>query len=316
MTNEVVKYENSLNTAIMRTWTEKEMNVLFSVVAKIRETSTNTTTFTFQELKDLTGDLANQTKQGFLNDLVNVSKKLASLNFIEETSDKFKLYVVFQTFEFDKNLEVLDVMVHPKFEYIFNKIGIEFTQFELAEFVGINSTYTKTIYRLLKQYRTTGWWKVTLDDFKTLLDIPKSYRPSNIDQQIIKPMLKELGGTEDTAIFKNLKVIKDKKKGRGRGGILTGYTFRFTPEKTGVWIDNKYNKQDTNSRQETLPDWAKHKNTPLTKLEAKIYNEFFAEQMSKYNITISDFLSKKNYTHKEKQALIRALNKKNMPIPD
>lgn len=66
-----------------------------------------------------------------------------------------------------------------------------------------------------------------MDDFKLLLDIPNSYRSSNIDQKILTPILKQLGGTDDDAIFKNLKVIKNKKKGRGRGGILYSYTFTF-----------------------------------------------------------------------------------------
>jgi len=251
--NEVVKYQNDFNTAVMRTWTEKEMNILFSVVSKIREVSSNKTIFSFHELKKLTGDASKQTKQNFINDLISVSKKLASLNFYEETESKFSIYILFQTFELDKSNETLEVIVHPKFEYVFNKIGMEFTQFELKEFVNINSTYAKTAYRLLKQYRTTGWWKVTLEDFRLLLDIPNSYRPSNIDQQILKPILEQLGGSDDKAIFKNLKISKDKKAGRGRGGILTGYTFSFEKEKTGEWVKDKYKTKS--QKKETLPDW-------------------------------------------------------------
>lgn len=121
----------------------------------------------------------------------------------------------------------MTVSVHPNFAHIFNKIGIEFTQIELQEFVDISSTYAKTVYRLLKQYRTVGCWTVTLENFKVLLEIPESYRSSNIDQKILTPILDQLGGTDDDAIFKNLKVIKNKKKGRGRGGVLYSYTFTF-----------------------------------------------------------------------------------------
>jgi len=318
MANEIVKYQNDLNTATMRNWTEKEMNILFSVVAKIRETSNYKTEFSFDKIKELVNFKKNITKKEFVEDLISVSKKLGTLNYLERSENGMnaKLFVLFQTFTIDGNAETLEIMVHPQFEYVFNKIGMEFTQFELEEFVNVQSTYAKSAYRLLKQYRTTGWWKVTLEDFRLLLDIPKSYRPTNIDQQILKPILEQLGGSDKTALFKNLSVTKDKKKGRGRGGILTGYTFRFTPEKTGEWIDDKYNKKDAKGRQETLPDWADDKKTPLTKLETKIYNEFFAEQMSKYDITLSDFLAKNNYASKEKQALTRALNKKDRPIPD
>ena len=123
------------------------------------ELSLNKSIFSFHDLKKLTGDASKQTKGEFINDLIGVSKKLASLNFFEETDSKYKLYVLFQTFDLDKNNERLEVTVHPKFEYVFNKIGMEFTQFELKEFIKINSTYAKTAYRLLKQYASTGFFK-------------------------------------------------------------------------------------------------------------------------------------------------------------
>jgi plasmid replication initiation protein len=63
MANEVVKYQNDLNTATMRTWTETEMNILFSIVAKIRDTSTYTTTFTFDKIKELSKFKKNLTRK-------------------------------------------------------------------------------------------------------------------------------------------------------------------------------------------------------------------------------------------------------------
>ncbi|MDT2783022.1 replication initiation protein [Vagococcus fluvialis] len=273
MANEVVKYQNDLNTATMRTWTEKEMNILFSIVAKIRDTSNYETMFTFSQLKELAKFKKNLTKKEFVEDLISVSKKLGSLNYLERSEDGMnaKLFILFQTFDISGDNETLKVMVHPQFEYVFNKIGMEFTQFELDEFIRIQSTYAKSTYRLLKQYRTTGWWKVTIEDFKLLLDIPKSYRPSDIDRQILKPILEQLGGSDEDAIFRNLKITKNKKAGRGRGGILTGYTFTFEKEKTGEWIDEKYKKKS--QRKETLPDWA-NENVTETKLSAEEEAEF------------------------------------------
>lgn len=268
MANEVVKYQNDLNTATMRTWTETEMNILFSIVAKIRDTSTYETTFTFEQIKELSKFKKNLTRKEFVTELVSVSKKLGSLNYLERSEDGLdaKLFILFQTFDIKGSQDTLKVCVHPQFEYVFNKIGMEFTQFELDEFIHIQSTYAKTAYRLLKQYRTTGWWKVTIEDFRLLLDIPNSYRPSNIDQQILKPILEQLGGSDEDAIFRNLKITKNKKAGRGRGGVLTGYTFTFEKEKTGEWIDGKYKKKS--QRKETLPDWA-NENVTETPLSAE-----------------------------------------------
>ncbi|RHH66399.1 replication initiation protein [Vagococcus sp. AM17-17] len=281
--NEVVKYQNDLNTATMRTWTETEMNILFSIVAKIRDTSTYETTFTFEQIKELSKFKKNLTRKEFVTELVSVSKKLGSLNYLERSEDGLdaKLFILFQTFDIKGSQDILKVCVHPQFEYVFNKIGMEFTQFELDEFIHIQSTYAKTAYRLLKQYRTTGWWKVTIEDFRLLLDIPNSYRPSNIDQQILKPILEQLGGSDEDAIFRNLKITKNKKAGRGRGGVLTGYTFTFEKEKTGEWIDGKYIKKS--QRKETLPNW-----TNETITETKLSDdeeEYFRNKIEAINQT-------------------------------
>ena len=240
----------------MRKWTEREMNILFAVIAKVRDKSTTSICLEMSEIKNLIQSKKNITKNEFIQDIKSIAFKLSDLKFIEDNENEFIVYNVYNTFKFNKEMEILEVQVHERFEYIFNKIGMEFTQFELEEFIKINSTYAKTAFRLLKQFRTTGWWKVMIEDFKSLLDIPKSYRSSDIDKHILKPILEQLGGNDDQAIFKHLKVTKHKKKGRGRGGVLTGYTFSFEKEATVEWIDNKYGPKKK-VRKESLPDWAK-----------------------------------------------------------
>lgn len=262
MANELVKYQNDLNTVTMRHWTEAELNIFFSIVAKIREKSTTEVVFTFDQLKELSKFKKNVTKKEFVDYVFQISTKLGALNYTERIGLKGKIIILFQTFDIDGDNEKITVEVHPKFEYIFNKIGIEFTEFELEEFVTISSTYTKTLYRLLKQYRSSGWWQVTLADFRELLSIPDSYKSGNIDQQILNPSVQQLGGNDENAIFKNLEVIKIKKKGRGRGGILTGYKFKFVPEKTGRWVEGKFSKERnkpyySNKKVEKLPEWGK-----------------------------------------------------------
>ena len=95
------------------------------------------------------------------------------------------------------------VSLSPKFEYILNRLSANFTQYELAEFTNIRSTYAKTAYRLLKQWRTVGRKEFKIDEFKTLLDMPNSYKSSEIDRAVIKPILKQL-----SPYFEGLKVKK------------------------------------------------------------------------------------------------------------
>ena len=128
------------------------------------------------------------------------------------------------------------VQVSGKFEYIVNRLldtqvdengnpvkTKGFTMYELAEFTQIKSTYAKTMYRLLKQWRTIGRRELKIEEFKTLLDAPKTYKSSHIDRLIIKPIMKEL-----PAFFKDLKVKKVKAK--TKGNPVKSYIFTWTPE--------------------------------------------------------------------------------------
>lgn len=145
--NKVEKQQNDLNTATIRKWNEIEMNILFTVIVKICEKSTNNMVLTFEEIKDLASLKKNLTKKEFSAELVNISKKLINLNYIENNEDEMviKLFVLFQSFIIDKNKETLTVSVHPHFVHIFDKTDIEFTRIELQEFVDISSTYAKTV---------------------------------------------------------------------------------------------------------------------------------------------------------------------------
>ena len=108
---------------------------------------------------------------------------------------------------------------------------------ELAEFSSLNSKYTQTLYRLLKQFRGEGALFLEWDKFLDLLDIPKSYGMSDIDKQILKPAIKELSEktlfSDDRVIFNNLRY--EKIRGRGRGRPVKNINFYFKRENT----DNK-----------------------------------------------------------------------------
>jgi plasmid replication initiation protein len=240
--NEVVKYHNDFNTATLRKWSEREMNVLFAVIARVKEKSSATIVLDFGELRKLS-NFGNVSTIEFVDELFEISKKLGTLNYTERVSRlKGKVIILFSEFDIDGETGTLTVQVNEDFEKLFNRLGV-FTTFELAEFVRIQSTYAKTVYRLLKQFRTQGWWQISIEDFRELLIIPENYKSGNVDQKVLKPILEQLGGPGENAIFKNLQVEKIKKKGRGRGGVLTGYKFKFDKEKTSQYVENKYANQ-------------------------------------------------------------------------
>ena len=42
----------------------------------------------------------------------------------------------------------------------------------------------KICFRLLKQYKHTGYLKISIEDFRERLDVPNSYRMTDINQYV------------------------------------------------------------------------------------------------------------------------------------
>lgn len=123
----------------------------------------------------------------------------------------------------------MEVSVNDEFLFLLNELTSNFTRFELEEFVKFKSTYTKEFYRRIKQFRHTGVWKISIDEFNRLLGISESYKISDIDKRVFQPILSELGEKY------NLKIIKkySKKTGRGRSSV-SGFEFHFKKENRKV----------------------------------------------------------------------------------
>ena len=202
MKNEVVKYHNDLNTVQMRKWTTEEMNFFFSIIAKVRDEGTQEIEFNTDEIQ-LIANFDKRNPKRWVDTMTNTADKISQLTYIERTTEKISVMTLFSRFDiFPKERKVI-VQVSPNFDYMVNRISANFTSYELHEFTQIRSTYAKSVYRLLKQWRTIGKKEFHISEFKRLLDTPEYYGPSEIDKNILKPVYREL-----TQYFKNLKVKK------------------------------------------------------------------------------------------------------------
>src|SRR5699024_6729098 len=138
-----------------------------------------------------------------------------------------EFFVMFTEFEIKGEAEIpyVDIRVYPKALHLLNKLE-SWVRYALAEFRDLKSSYAKTMFRLLKQFRTTEYAYFSKEDFFELLDMPKSYwnSPSKVDKFVIKPIKEEL-----TPLFRGLTVRK--KYGKGRGKPVIGYSFTWKPEK-------------------------------------------------------------------------------------
>ena len=218
MTDIKVRYKNELNLVPMRNFDSVEMNLFFSICAKMKDKGLSKVQFTFEDLRELSAYKPTSIKR-FSDDLEAVYNKMLQLTYRTEEAGIREKFILFTGYRIDENNQTVDISVNPELAYIINELSSEFTKFELQEFTGIRSSYAKTMYRLLKQYRSTGFYKVKIEDFREILSIPNSYQMSDIDKQVLKPIKNEL-----SEFFDPLKIKKIKAR---KGNRIAMIEFRF-----------------------------------------------------------------------------------------
>ena len=226
MSNEIIKYDPELNTIPLRKFTPVEMNLFFSIISRMRDKGDQTVRFTFDQLKELSAYKPTANNR-FEDDIQRTYEKMMGLHFGRRSKSGLnrEFFVMFTEFEIKGEAEIpyVDIRVYPKALHLLNDLE-SWVRYALAEFRDLKSSYAKTMFRLLKQFRTTGYAYFSVADFNELLDVPKSYKSSNINQSVLKPIKEEL-----TPLFRGLTVRK--KYGKGRGKPVIGYSFTWKPEK-------------------------------------------------------------------------------------
>ena len=265
--NEVIKYHNDLNTVIMRKWTAEEMNFFFAIIAKARNQGVKELHFNTDEIKKLV-NFTQKDEKRWKEAMKSPARKVTPLTYFEDDGKKFKVMPLFSLFEVDYEEKTVKVEVSKHFEYILNRLEVQFTQYELEEFTNIRSTYAKTMYRLLKQWRTVGKKEYGVNELRVFLDVPESYSNGEVTRRVLEPIQKELSN-----YFLNFKykVIKSNK----RGNPVLGYEFTWKAEKTGEWEEDKYKKNDfykPKNSTSNVPDWVEkeYKHSATAEEQAKL----------------------------------------------
>src|SRR5699024_835859 len=188
----------------------------------------------------------------------------------------------FTGYEVDVDKQELIVSINPNLKHVLNDITGDFTKFELQEMTQLKSTYAKNMFRILKQYKHTGYFKIQIDDFRERLDIPQNYRMTNINQRVLNPIINELD-----FIFKDLNINKISAK---KSRKIEWLEFTFEPEKR---IHSKrqpemaeHSKPKQKESREMTPEWLKNKDyeegnsksTEFTEEERERFLKFIEEQ--------------------------------------
>ena len=225
---QILKYHNDINKLKLGIFTEKETNIFFTLLLKARDAQIdeNIINISFSELKELSNGDKNNSR--FIKSILSLNSKLKSLNqTIETKPGVFNTFSLFGDITTDTNEETIEIPIDDKFKYLVHNFMGNFTIIDFKLLVSLKGNYLKTLYRLLKQWDTKQERIFEIENFREILEIPKSYKMYNIDQKILKPALKEL-----SKYFESLKVEKIKK-----GVKIVSIKFK--------WKSKKKNLNDT-----------------------------------------------------------------------
>lgn len=223
--NEVVKYDNFLNSLALKGFSSVELDALMTLCQKARDQDEAVLELDFAELQSLMNLQKNMTVKQFKETLDSMNKKLCQVVCHIETEKESVFFVLFPTFGANFETQKLRVRVNTDFKFVLNSLTKNFTRFELAEFTALSSKYAKNLYRQLKQFRRTGSYKKTAEELRALLDCPETYNNKRFYDNCIKPAIAEL---TQAGYFQELKI--EPVRAHKKGAPITHYIITFKPD--------------------------------------------------------------------------------------
>ncbi len=233
--NAYTTYHNNANKVNLGKLSEREANLLFAIFQKLKDQGNTLIRFEPQDLKRMLNiDISNERLSEVVIKLWD-SIKTADFWKISETETSIiqENYMLFSRCKIElnkpsKDLKYLEIQLNDNYQYLLNNLGMgQYTSFNLLEFQKIRGKYAKTLYRLLKQYKSTGILSVEWTQFRELLDIPKDYEMPNIDQKVLTPSLKEL---RKIYPFEHLSYKKERKSHDKRKVTHIDFYFEQLPQ--------------------------------------------------------------------------------------
>lgn len=247
MAHEIVQYHNDFNTVPLRGFNERERRIIMALLHQVKNKDTEVIQIDFQTLRNLSGwnktnHKGSNSNAEFVKYLEILSDKIMTLKGTLRSEDGLKIvkFSLFPTFIIDgKKTNTIRVSINPEFKYLTNLFDM-FTAFELEDYNKMHTSYGQELYRLIKQFRTTGFYRVKIDELRHLLSVPISYSNADMDRKVFsKSTITDLSNA-----FSNFKIKQE--RGTGRGRPIIGYTFTFDKEKPNQYELERQKKEKLN----------------------------------------------------------------------
>ena len=227
--NDIVLYHNDLNFVGFGNFNPVELDIFFALIGKMRDSKGREATLSLKELRAITGYSQRGDKKMY-EDISKAYKKFWNLSYYRhnEESSEITIIRIFEEFKLNYKEKTLTLSITPSSLYLLDDLWIagEYTVYELPEFCNLRTAYSKNMYRLLRQFRTTGFLTLSMDDFRSALAIPESYRTAEVVRKVLKPSIEEIGKYIEELRYEFV-------RGKGSGRPITRINFYFKKQEKG-----------------------------------------------------------------------------------
>lgn len=285
----------------MGSFSEKEIDIFFSILFKLKDEGNKEIILEFKELKRLVDSTQNNTR--LMNQIKSMNRKIITLNQeVTLPNGDIMIFNLFENLIYSPAKRELKVKVTETFSYMINDLISHFTTFDLKTLVHLKSGYSKKLFKLLKQYEggkdnKYPWYQIELKEFKELTGVPKDYPTRNLNTWVLKPIEKELSG-----IFKDFKIEKLTVDGKLVGRGKKTHSLKFS-----------WKKETQKKKTELKKVIVQTEEVTVTKSELELYQEKISGLVMKLDKTINERLKingeiGKCKTQKEIQKIVQKHN--------
>ena len=195
----IVKYDNTFNKTSLSLLTKVQSDVLLTVLGSMGQDSNEdgcyVAHFTFKEIRGMIGSehiQAKRIKQTF-DTLLDTKVEF----FTDDTYEKGNL---FSHYSITGSSSAQIVLTKNMTNKLITNTK-EYTILNLNEYIELQNSYSKELYRLLRQFRHSGQKFIGKDELINMLKPPKSYDEYDFVRKVLIPAIEE-----NKAYFKNLTV--------------------------------------------------------------------------------------------------------------
>ena len=201
---DIVKHDNRLTESIFN-YEEIELNIFFGIIYELQE---NSDRVVLDAAKIKKYSMAKERSYKTFEDTIKkIQKKPIE---IKTDKGKYKSVIPFPTLEFDTEDKTIIIKINEDIMPYFKEVKKQFTLYSLKEFLSLKKANTKRIFQLIKQYNSTGYRIIEIEELKKYLGVEGAYKAfTDFEKRILKPAKIEINKKTSIKV-----AYKKKKEGR------------------------------------------------------------------------------------------------------